>query len=1215
MRVFTCYLLSLACFGATVRVAHEPSALAFEARGGRCISHGPGYSLSISSRAAVLNVRGYSIRMSVAGGSAGPALQALDRMPGKANYFSGGSEPVSYDLYGRVAWRGIYPGIDLVFRGNEAHLEYDLDVAPRRDPSIIRIAFEGIDDIRIDANGDLVLRSGTGEIRQPKPAAWQNLTEGRRPVAVAYRIDDSNHVGFEVAAYDRRRALVIDPQMVFDKSFGGSGGTIATGLARDTQGNLYVAGYTNSTDFAIVNGLQKQLGDVALLETADGGQTFSTPLLAGATSVTALASSPSAPMTIYAGTPVGIFRSADGGTTWAATAGAGLSGSLLGLAVDAGSPATLYAGTDQGVFISTNGAASWQAASGLNGNSLLVIAADPAQPGTVYASFESPAGIFRSTDSGRTWSQLAIAPFSLMTPVDALAFGPGTIVGASAEGLLISADGGKTWNQGASLNVVNTQALAISPGNPNIVLALNPAGLQRSSDGGNTFTAVIPTLVTGGMVAIDPRNSSTMYALGPNLLYRSTDAGQTWTKLAPPYSITPLAILVSAADSRLLIGTSTQNNAFVTKWSADGTQLLYATYLGGNGNDKPAAIAVDAGGNAYVTGVTTSANFPTTGGAYQTKLTTGQDVFVSKISADGSQLLYSTLLGSDASEPECCLPTGSAAIAVDGGGSAVITGFTEGKFPATSNAFQVGPGAGCIVGLSVDTPASGSAFVTRVSPTGNALVSSTLFGGSCATNATSLALDANGNAWIAGSTLSVDLPVTSDALQPKSGGGMYDGFLASFTPSGGLNYATYIGGPMYTSLNAIALDASGNIYLTGETGGFSQPSSPGAFQAQASATCPIFFIGPSEFVPQGNALLMKLDPKAHSVEGLTYLGAPGCLSGTAIAVDAAGEPWISGLAQQVSVTLQTASPFQIGIGGGFISKFSADFTQLLFSTYFDYVSGLALDSSGAAYVAGYKPFNGTQPEPSYIAKIDPTPSPVELDSIVNIVPPMVLPVGLEAAFPSGAPAIAAGEILRILGKNMGPTPAAPGVIQSGVLANSTGGVQVTFDGVAAPILFAGAQEIDVVAPFELAGKTSTSVQVQFRAQSSNPVQIAVAGTEPQILGVYNADFSPNSASNPAKAGSIMTLYVAGVGPSNPRSQDGLINAAPLASPTVSFQIADLFSAGPALAMTFAGAAPGLAAGIFQVNLVAPQQTLMDAQFLVSSGNQQFSSTPLNLYVQ
>jgi hypothetical protein len=223
--------------------------LAFEARNAEYVSHGAGYQLSVSSGGAVLSLSGHAVRMSVAGASPKSSLQALDRMPGKANYLLGSHVRASYDLYGRVRWRGVYSGIDLVFRGNQEHLEYDFEIGARRDPGRIKLDFEGVDEIRIDRNGDLVLQVGAIQIHQPKPVAYQVVAGQKQAVEAAYWIDASNHVRFRTGAYDRQRFLVIDPQIVFDRSFGGSGVSTAAGLVRDTQGGLYVAGTTNSTDF------------------------------------------------------------------------------------------------------------------------------------------------------------------------------------------------------------------------------------------------------------------------------------------------------------------------------------------------------------------------------------------------------------------------------------------------------------------------------------------------------------------------------------------------------------------------------------------------------------------------------------------------------------------------------------------------------------------------------------------------------------------------------------------------------------------------------------------------------------------------------------------------------------------------------------------------------------------------------------------------------
>jgi len=916
---------------------------------------------------------------------------------------------------------------------------------------------------------------------------------------------------------------------------------------------------------------------------------------------------------VYAATPVGVFKSTDGGTTWNATAGTGLADPATALAVDAGSATTLYAGTaQQGIFVSTDGAASWRASTnGIdNGGSIIpVIVAHPSQTGTVFVSVFNPTGglnpfgLFRSTDFGQTWTQLPLPPNQLMSPVNAIVIGSSnTIIAATYQSLLISTDGGNTWTAGASQGVQNNQALAIAPNNPSTLYLVNSSssGLQLSTDGGQTSTAVLPSVhfTQFGRVAVDLRNPSTVYVADINLLYRSTNAGQTWSTLSLRNSITPQTIFVSPVDSRVFLGAFTQTNAFVTKWSADGSQVLYSTYLGGSGGDRATGIAVDANGSAYITGITSSSDFPTTPGAFQTKLTSIQDVFVAKLSPDGSQLIYSTLLGSQSAV--------STSIAVEHTGNVVITGFSQGNFPVTADALQIPPIGSCTLQPSfAGFSTSGDAFVTRIAAGGNALVYSTLLGGSCANYGTFVALDASGNAWVTGSTTSPDFPVTSDALQPQFGGGYYDGFLARFNTSGGLDYATYLGGPGYDALNAIAFDQSGNIYLTGESGGLSQPASSGAFQPQASASCYVISIGPATFSPQGNALVLKLDPKAHSIQRLTYLGAPGCLSPSSIAVDSSGEPWISGSLNFAGSAPQTVSPFEIGIGQGFISKFSADLTQLLFSTYFDPIAGLALDSSGLAYVAGTRVYNTTSGmQQVYVAKIDPSPPAISLDSITSLV---------ASANLSNSRGIAPGEVIRILGKKMGPAAVTPGVINSGILATNVAGVQVTFDGTAVPLLSVSAQEIDLVVPFELTAKSTTMVQVVYNGVQSNPVQVAVNTTALQILAVSNADFSPNSAANPAQAGSVMTLYFAGAGQTNPPSQDGQVNAAPVAAPSMSIQL-QWFANDPnnptILPITFAGAAPGLAAGIFQVNFIAPQQSLMNVNLLM--GN---AGAPFNVWVQ
>jgi uncharacterized protein (TIGR03437 family) len=493
-------------------------------------------------------------------------------------------------------------------------------------------------------------------------------------------------------------------------------------------------------------------------------------------------------------------------------------------------------------------------------------------------------------------------------------------------------------------------------------------------------------------------------------------------------------------------------------------------------------------------------------------------------------------------------------------------------------------------------PQTGSAFVAKLAPDGGSLVYATLLGGSCATSGAGVAIGANGDAWVTGTTDSPDFPVTPDAVQAQLGGkpgvDPGDGFLARFDSSGRLEYATYLGGKFYDSFTGITLDASGNIFLTGLTGGFSVPPSPGAFQPQPHYGCLILGLGPPVFTSQGNAFVMKLNADAAAVTGLTYLGAPCSLGGSAIAVDATGSPWIASFTGYLaSSPLPTVDPFQIEIGNSLLSRFSADLATLQFSTYMDSIGGVELDASGMAYVAGAGKITGPiTTQQAYIAKIDPAPPAVSLDMIL---PTVVGPV----PGPGVNLGISPGEVIRLSGKNLGPAAATSGVVSAGFISTNVAGVLVTFDGIAAPLLTLSAGQIECIAPFKIAGDSATTVQVQNNGVKSNTVEIPVVATAVEVLNVLNEDFTTNSAANPAKAGSIITLYISGAGQTNPPSQDGQLNSSPPAHPgtpvTVGFE-------NTPYTVTFAAAAAGLAAGVVQVNFVAPQQSTNNVEVSVSN---------------
>jgi hypothetical protein len=263
-------------------------------------------------------------------------------------------------------------------------------------------------------------------------------------------------------------------------------------------------------------------------------------------------------------------------------------------------------------------------------------------------------------------------------------------------------------------------------------------------------------------------------------------------------------------------------DAFISKINPSGTALIYSTYLGGNRTDEGLGIAIDASGSAYVTGVSSSTDFPTTPGAVQT---TGldSDVFITKLNAAGNGLVYSTLLSGD----RTVLPMGGGtlssaetgfAIAVDSQGDAYVTGQTQSaNFPGTPPTNR-GPGF--------------DAFVTKLNPTGSAIIFSNYIGGSNYEQANSIALDSSANAYIVGETVSLDYPTTAGAFQTtRTLSGASIGFIAKFSSIGSLVYSSYLG-DTFDRARSVAVDGSGNAFVTGETNSQNFPTTPNALKTK-----------------------------------------------------------------------------------------------------------------------------------------------------------------------------------------------------------------------------------------------------------------------------------------------------------------------------------------------------------------------------------------------
>jgi hypothetical protein len=379
-------------------------------------------------------------------------------------------------------------------------------------------------------------------------------------------------------------------------------------------------------------------------------------------------------------------------------------------------------------------------------------------------------------------------------------------------------------------------------------------------------------------------------------------------------------------------------DAFVTKLDPSGSTIVYSTYLGGSSFDQGNGIAVDTAGNAYVTGVTDSSDFPTTPGSFQPAVPGATEgAFITKLNASGSALVYSTYLAGTVGNENN--GTVGNAIVVDASGSAYVTGNTfSTSFPVV-NPVQSTFAGGTNIG--------GDAFVTKFSPDGNALVYSTYLGGSSEDIALGIAIDSAGNAYIAGRTQSTDFPTTAGAFQTTFPGGSVDGFVAKFGPAGSLIYSTFLGGSNTDLVNAVAADALGNAYVGGLAGSVNFPTTPGSFQTVLTGS--------------GDGFISKLNPSGSSLIYSTFLGGNNTARVNGLALDAAGNVYSVGRTD--SGDFPTACPIQaVGAGGefdAFVSVLNPVSSGLLFSTFLggsqaDIGFGVALDSASNPniYVVG-----------------------------------------------------------------------------------------------------------------------------------------------------------------------------------------------------------------------------------------------------------------------
>lgn len=505
-------------------------------------------------------------------------------------------------------------------------------------------------------------------------------------------------------------------------------------------------------------------------------------------------------------------------------------------------------------------------------------------------------------------------------------------------------------------------------------------------------------------------------------------------------------------------------HVFVTKLNPTGTALAYSTFIGGSSGEAGYAIAIDPPGNAYITGITSSSNFPIQNALQPAFQGQGAPVFATKLDPTGSRLVYSTFLGNSGT---------ASGIAADPSGNAYVVGATLASGFPTKSPLQSAP-----AGANVSAP-----FISKISPDGSAFIYSTFLSANPDTIA-GVAADVAGNAYLAGVTFIYNKWPLQAPLQPTIKG-YSNAFVSKINPTGSaLVYSTYLGGTGSDTGMAIAIDASGNAYVAGTAQSRDFPTK--------NALYPSPFGG-------GSGFLSEINPSGSALVFSTYAGAPV----NAVAVDPSNNVYIAGSTALPTYPIQNAIQATPAGTSAFVTAFAPGGNSLLYSTF---IGGnnrgfaIAADASGNAYLAGTAysaslPAGSTPPFQSkikgsfsgYVVKLSPTTAVV---GTVNA-----------ASFAVGAP-IALNSIASAFGSHLGTQS----VSASGALTTTLGGTTVNLTDVnqttvAASLFYVGTGQVNFLVPTNLApGLGQIEITAGDGTRSVGPLQIANVAP-----GIFTAD--------------------------------------------------------------------------------------------------------------
>ncbi len=702
--------------------------LTFEANTGQTnrdvkfLARGQGYTLFLTNSGATLklkqNQQAEALRIELLG--AHPQLQGNELLEGKVNYLSGKDEKkwhTNISTYSRVVYKEAWNGIDMVWHTAQNDMEYDFVVKPGADPNVIHFSLKGTDKLHLDEKGNLVAQTEVGEVVQKAPTIYQDTDEGRKMIAGSFVLRNKNEVGFKVSPYDRSQPLVIDPILVYSTYFGGKAADEAFGVSVDNSGQAYIVGRTLvDLSFPIGNAVQPNgagtVAFVAKLNAAGSNFLYST-FLGNDSEFNApdFGNCHIGPNLRICGTEAHAVAVGTGGE-------AVVTGAVINENNDSTFPVTANAFQNKGL-----GCLEACDVKDIRVIDAFVTMLKPDGSGLIYSTFFGGSafaavepGTMRGADIGKsvatdsanriyvagitasndlpTKNAFQIFNHSSSDGTDAFVavFDPRQPRGNST--LLYSSYlGGKGDDQGLGIAVDNARnAYIVGSTQSDDLETKSPVAtpLQKIFQGGgfDGFVAKVGTISSG--------NTSLTYLtyFGGDINDRvesvAVDASQRAYITGASNSSPDRFPLKNAFDS-----TQTNGEAFVAKLNADGTSLFYCSFLGGaNGNsaedgEEGLGITIDSGGNAYVTGRTTSdTSFPIGPVAPTFSGARAGTAFIAKIGATISsttpaKLLYSTTFGGRTAKAE--------AIALDPKGNVYISGTSAGDLPTTTGAFQPKP--------------------------------------------------------------------------------------------------------------------------------------------------------------------------------------------------------------------------------------------------------------------------------------------------------------------------------------------------------------------------------------------------------------------------------------------------------------------------------------------------------------------------------------------